>query len=341
MTTSASRSPCSTSPFVMRVCRQTLPLSWTLGASGFSASMGSSTTGRTSYSTSTRAAAYSAMRSVMAATSATVSPMYRTLSPQMTGMSGSTIPNPLNPVTSAAVSTVTTPSSAIALLTSTLLIKACGYLLRTNHAYSIPGNERSDMYSMVPHVLPCASILAICSKRISSITSLLSHSATTDRGQKHKLVTILKDVLVVHALSLQNEDEVRQFRALDAKLSHDLSGHRSCREFQLVFGRVVVLFVVLKELDLNVHASRRQALRRRPRQEARRRLPCDRRQLLSGHRWALLPSRPSGPHREWRPMTEVEEADRTSARSCVPGPRSARPSRRRCEPRRYAGCRRS
>src|SRR5664280_2267868 len=162
------------------------------------------------------------MRSVVAATSATVSPMYRTLSPQMTGMSGSTIPNPLNPVTSAAVSTVTTPSSAIALLISTLLIRACGYLLRTNHAYSIPGNERSDMYAVVPHAFPCASTLFICSKRISSITSLLSHSTTTDRGCKHQLVAVLKDVLIVHALALQNEDEIRQFRALDPKLSHDL-----------------------------------------------------------------------------------------------------------------------
>src|SRR5450759_2746294 len=172
------------------------------------------------------------MRSVVAATSATVSPMYRTLSPQMTGMSGLTIPNPLNPVTSAAVSTVTTPSSAIALLISTLLIRACGYLLRTNHAYSIPGNERSDMYSVVPHALPSASTLAICSKRISSITSLLSRSATTDRSQEHKLIAVLKDVLIVHALALQNKDEVRQFRTLDAKLSHDLPGHRPRREFQ-------------------------------------------------------------------------------------------------------------
>src|SRR5450756_3191582 len=83
------------------------------------------------------------------------------------------------------------------------------------------------MYSVVPHALPCASTLAICSKRISSITSLLSRSTTTDRGRKHQLVAVLKDILVIHALALQNEDEVRQFRALDPKLSHDLPCCRS------------------------------------------------------------------------------------------------------------------
>src|SRR5882724_4664353 len=176
MTTSDSASPLATSPRCRRVCCEmlaalagfaslftpaTLPWAWaslvsasvpasaTDGAPGFMDSSGSTAAGRTSYTTSMRSSASSAMAGSSAATAATGWPANTTRSIARTAWArvGAFF---LRYGMSAAVSTARTPASAFARLVSMRVMRACACGLRSSFAWSRPLGLRSATYCTWP-----------------------------------------------------------------------------------------------------------------------------------------------------------------------------------------------
>ena len=131
--------------------------SWINGEVGFNASTGSSTYGSSSYSTSIKPIASSAIASLSAATAATASPTKRTRSVIRTGWSLTRVPTKMS-FTSAPVNTACTPANVFALDVSMLTIRPCGIGLRKTFAQRSPSNGRSAAYFVLPVTLPSPSI---------------------------------------------------------------------------------------------------------------------------------------------------------------------------------------
>ncbi len=101
------------------------------------------------------------MASETAATHATLSPTYRTLSSARACSSCPTGRMPKGLGASLPVTTATTPSSFSARVVSMFLMRACGCGECRILPYSMPATERSSVYLPAPVVLPAASIIAI------------------------------------------------------------------------------------------------------------------------------------------------------------------------------------
>ena len=116
--------------------------SWISGAPSRMAASGSNTAGSSSYSTSMRPIASSAVSSSTAATAATASPTWRAFSWAKNGQSlmiaALCVYGASRPVT-----TARTPMSRSARDVSMLTIRACGRGLRRILACNMPGNFRS------------------------------------------------------------------------------------------------------------------------------------------------------------------------------------------------------
>jgi hypothetical protein len=123
------------------------------GAPGSSAFSGSTTAGSGSHSTSTRSRPSSARYGVVATTTATGSPTWRTVSVasglRLAVSTSSRIGpvatrSPMSSLRSAPVNTATTPSSASAADVSIAVTRAWACGLRTKEAWSIPGSAMSS-----------------------------------------------------------------------------------------------------------------------------------------------------------------------------------------------------